>query len=77
MARVVEFANSRGYDFSIEKAKRYVLEYYRIFFADNEQEPTEEDLGKAVGVYYLTNGYLYGLGRLDGLDDWGYLATHC
>ena len=71
MVRVVVFANQKGYGFTIDEAKECAMEEYRTRYAiDKQPEPTDAQLSRAPGVYMLTNGALYGLGRLDHLGDW-------
>ena len=69
MARVVFFANTKGYQFTIEDAR--VFAQVRMLQRDKELEPTEAILNWGIGVYFLTDGMLYGLGRLDHLGEMG------
>jgi hypothetical protein len=68
MVRVVAFANAHGYRFTIEEAKQVANQKVRDRY-DDERLPTEYNLERATGVFLLTDGMLYGLGRLDFLDD--------
>jgi hypothetical protein len=69
MVRVVFFANTKGYQFTIEDARGFAQ--VRMLQRNKELEPTEAILNWGVGVYFLTDGMLYGLGRLDHLDEMG------
>ena len=55
------FANTKGYQFTIEDARAFAQ--VRMLQRDKGLEPTEAILNWGVGVYFLTDGMLYGLGR--------------
>jgi len=63
MARVVAFANQRGYSFTIDEAKECATESHKANFA-GEDEPTDVQLNRATGVYLLTDGYFIWLGSV-------------